>query len=73
MNRPFAALVAGCDIILHCNGHPEEMAAVAAAVPALAGVSATRAARALSLRRDVVPDVAALDAELAELGGLARA
>ncbi|WP_305985533.1 beta-N-acetylhexosaminidase [Roseibium sp. MMSF_3544] len=38
---------AGCDIVLHCNGDMNEMAAVAEAVPELAGVSAIRCADAL--------------------------
>ncbi len=71
--RSAAALAAGCDIVLHCNGDPNEMAAVASAVPALAGASGDRAARALALRHDAAADTAALDAELADIGGLARA
>src|SRR5258708_6708856 len=35
--RSAAALTAGCDVILHCNGNIEEMRAVAGAVPALTG------------------------------------
>jgi beta-N-acetylhexosaminidase len=49
--RSAAALAAGCDLILHCNGRIEEMRAVAEAVPALAGVAARRAAAALAARR----------------------
>src|SRR3546814_20236846 len=33
--RAGAALAAGCDVALHCNGKPEEMEQVAAAVGAL--------------------------------------
>ncbi|MDR4308430.1 beta-N-acetylhexosaminidase [Chelatococcus sambhunathii] len=43
-----AALVAGCDVALHCNGDMGEMQQVAAAAPRLEGRSAERAARALS-------------------------
>lgn len=71
--RTAGALGAGCDVALHCNGDPVEMAEVAAAAPAMAGEAATRAARALALRHVAAPDTAALDAELADLGGLARA
>ena len=46
---------AGCDIVLHCNGRPEEMLAVADAAPELAGYSGERAARALQARRVPVP------------------
>jgi beta-N-acetylhexosaminidase len=49
--RVHAALAAGCDIILHCNGMLEEMQAVAAEVPELVGDAKTRAAAALARRR----------------------
>jgi beta-N-acetylhexosaminidase len=52
--RTRAALTAGCDIVLHCNGELAEMEAVAGAAPVLAGEAAARAAAALSLR--VAPD-----------------
>ena len=43
--RTRAAIAAGCDIVLHCNGHAwRKCEAVAAAAPALAGDG--RAARA---------------------------
>ena len=48
--RSRAALAAGCDVVLHCNGNLGEMAAVAGAVPELAGVAAKRADAALSAR-----------------------
>ncbi len=44
--RALAALGAGCDLALHCNGEPEEMAALAAAVGDMAETSAARLARA---------------------------
>jgi beta-N-acetylhexosaminidase len=62
------ALEAGCDIILHCNGHMDEMAEIAAAVPPLAGESARRAEAALSRIRHTRPrpfDVADGHAKLA--------
>jgi beta-N-acetylhexosaminidase len=52
--RTRAALAAGCDIVLHCNGELAEMEAVAGAAPVLAGEAAARAAAALSAR--VAPD-----------------
>ncbi len=66
--RAAAALAAGCDIALHCNGKRDEMEAVAAAVPRLQGASAARWARALAARRPP----AAFDAAEAtrELDGL---
>jgi beta-N-acetylhexosaminidase len=56
--RARAAIAAGCDLVLHCNGDMSEMAAVAAAVPRLAGKAARRAETALAARR---PDPAPLD------------
>jgi beta-N-acetylhexosaminidase len=49
--RSVAALTAGCDVILHCNGKIGEMREVAGAVPALAGAAGRRAAAALAARR----------------------
>jgi beta-N-acetylhexosaminidase len=49
--RACAALAAGCDILLHCNGQLEEMQAVAAEAPTLAGDSQRRAMAALASRR----------------------
>jgi beta-N-acetylhexosaminidase len=48
--RTRAALAAGCDIVLHCNGELAEMEAVAGAAPVLRGAAARRAAAALSAR-----------------------
>ena len=48
--RTRAAIAAGCDVVLHCNGRMDEMAAVASAVPRLAGPAAQRAAAALAAR-----------------------
>ncbi|MEX0853015.1 MAG: beta-N-acetylhexosaminidase, partial [Bauldia sp.] len=42
-SRAAAIHAAGCDIVLHCNGRTEEMRAVAAATPELAGDSGERA------------------------------
>jgi beta-N-acetylhexosaminidase len=45
--RAEAALAAGCDVVLHCNGEMDEMLAVAAGVGLLQGRAAERAAAAL--------------------------
>jgi beta-N-acetylhexosaminidase len=48
--RSRAALVAGCDLVLHCNGNLAEMSEVAGAVPELAGEALARADAALAQR-----------------------
>lgn len=48
--RSRAAIAAGCDVVLHCNGDLAEMSAVAAAVPVLSGEAAMRAQAALAQR-----------------------
>jgi beta-N-acetylhexosaminidase len=48
--RAQAAIGAGCDMILHCNGAPGEMAALAEATPALSGLALARADASLALR-----------------------
>lgn len=48
--RSRAALAAGCDVVLHCNGRLDEMRAVAAEAPELAGEAGRRAAAALKSR-----------------------
>src|SRR3569833_2454453 len=47
--RAKAALFAGCDVVLHCNGDMEEMKDVASGVRQLEGASLRRAQHALSL------------------------
>ncbi|MGH6790719.1 MAG: beta-N-acetylhexosaminidase [Pseudolabrys sp.] len=49
--RTRAAFVAGCDIVLHCNGNLNEMQEVAAQAPILTGESARRVAAALAARK----------------------
>jgi beta-N-acetylhexosaminidase len=49
--RSRAALAAGCDLVLHCNGRLDEMQAVAAEAPLLAGAAGARAAAAIAARR----------------------
>ncbi|HUO87849.1 MAG TPA: beta-N-acetylhexosaminidase [Rhizomicrobium sp.] len=66
--RTKAALFAGCDIVLHCNGNMDEMREVASEVKALDGPSLRRAEHALSLLSpDEEFDPAAAEARLAEL------
>jgi beta-N-acetylhexosaminidase len=66
--RTRAAIAAGCDVVLHCNGVVSEMIEVAAAAPELAGDAARRTEAALAARKPPAPlDVAASRAELATL------
>jgi beta-N-acetylhexosaminidase len=66
--RTKAAIAAGCDMILHCNGKMDEMVAVAGAAPQLAGDAARRATAALALRKPPAPfDTAARRAEFFRL------
>ena len=68
--RSRAAIAAGCDLVLHCNGHLGEMREVAAAVPVLAGDAAAHADAALGRRGPAWNhDLPALRAELATLLG----
>lgn len=53
--RSAAAIAAGCDVVLHCNGDLDEMGEVAGHVPALAGIALERAERALAERGQVQP------------------
>jgi beta-N-acetylhexosaminidase len=48
--RSRAALAAGCDLVLHCNGNMVEMTSVAGSVPMLAGDAARRCDAALAAR-----------------------
>ncbi len=64
--RSRAAIAAGCDVVLHCNGKLAEMQEVAAAAPALQGEAARRAAAALKARSKPKPlDEAAARREFA--------
>ncbi len=66
--RGGAALAAGCDVVLHCNGHFAEMEALAADLPEMTGQAARRAAAAEAARQSPTPvDIAALEAELDSL------
>src|SRR5262245_28773473 len=66
--RSRAALRAGCDVVLHCNGKRDEMLAVAAQCPPLAGEAARRADAALAARRQ--PREFDLEGARAEFAGL---
>lgn len=66
--RTTAALAAGCDVVLHCNGDMEEMMAIAGAAPPLSGVAAVRADAALARLKTPAPfDVADAQARLQTL------
>ena len=68
-HRTEAALSAGCDLVLHCNGDLSEMQAIASATPELTGQASERAATARAAARRVQPfDPVAAEAHLANLG-----
>lgn len=63
--RARAALAAGCDVVLHCSGVLEEMAAVMAEAPTLGEQAAVRVALAEERRRAPQPlDPSSVRAEL---------
>ena len=63
-DRATAAIAAGCDLILHCNGDPAEMGQVAKAAGAMTSQATGRADRALALRKmPETIDIAAVEAE----------
>lgn len=51
-SRAQAALAAGCDVVLHCNGTFEEMAEIAGAVRPIDRAGLARVARGEALRRE---------------------
>ncbi|MEM9974731.1 MAG: glycoside hydrolase family 3 N-terminal domain-containing protein [Pseudomonadota bacterium] len=66
--RTGAALAAGCDLILHCNGEMAEMEAVAGAAGRLTAQALPRAEAALARRRTPTEiDIAATEAKLRAL------
>ncbi|MDB5458405.1 MAG: Beta-hexosaminidase [Caulobacteraceae bacterium] len=67
--RTRLSIGAGCDVVLHCNGEPGEMHAIAKAAPRLHGRAAERAADARAVaRREQSFDPQAAEARLAALG-----
>src|ERR1700710_1493349 len=66
--RTRAIVHAGCDMVLHCNGKLDEMQAVAAETPELAGEALARAERALASRK--LPQPLDRQAARAELDAL---
>ena len=68
--RARAALFAGCDLVLHCNGDMDEMRDVATEVKTLDGLSLKRSEHALAQLRGPAPfDAEAAEARLATLMG----
>jgi len=53
--RTRAAIAAGCDVVLHCNGQMAEMQAVAAEAPVLAADALRRAQAALASKKPPLP------------------
>ncbi len=69
--RAIAALRAGCDVALHCNGHPDEMESVAKSCGALSSESLARIdAATLRLAAPSPIDMAAASSRLDVLLGL---
>lgn len=68
--RTAAAIAAGCDVVMHCNGNIAAMTPVVAAAGMLTPQAEARASRALQQRRPA--DGADLDALRAELFSLTR-
>jgi len=63
-----AALAAGCDVVLHCNGTLSERVAVARAAGRMTAAAQARAEAALAARR--APEALDIDAAEAELSAL---
>ncbi|MGO4914957.1 glycoside hydrolase family 3 N-terminal domain-containing protein [Pseudogemmobacter sp. W21_MBD1_M6] len=67
-HRAEAAIRAGCDVVLHCNGDLGDMQSVIRGAGRMADRAMVRAARAIAVRSDVVPaDIPGLTAEFAAL------
>ncbi len=64
VTRSCAALQAGCDLALHCNGVLSEMQAIANSAGRLSELGSARAERALALRQPPAEiDISAIEAE----------
>lgn len=67
-DRTTKSIAAGCDIILHCNGDPDEMMEIAHAAGDLSSAAQIRANRALAMRKTPENiDIPQLEAELEAL------
>ena len=67
-DRARAAIAAGCDVVLHCNGDGPEMEAVAHAAGTMTAAAQKRSDDALALRKPPeIVDISALEAELEAL------
>ena len=67
-DRARAAIAAGCDVVLHCNGDGPEMEAVAHAAGTMTAAAKKRSDDALALRKPPeIVDISALEAELEAL------
>lgn len=67
-DRGCAAIAAGCDLVLHCNGDPREMEALAAALGPMSAAAIERADIALFCRRTPTDiDIRALESEFEAL------
>ena len=67
-DRTTASIAAGCDVILHCNGDPEEMVTIAQSAGDMSGPAQIRANRVLGLRKTPENiDIPQLEAELEAL------
>lgn len=71
--RAEAALAAGIDVVLHCNGNPDEMQEVAAVSPALTGRALARAEAALARLTRPLTDFDPVDARARLNSALAMA
>ncbi len=66
--RAAAAIAAGCDLVLHCNGKRPDIEEVAGAVPDMSVATVSRAVAALGWRKAPEPaDIGALVEELSDL------
>lgn len=71
-SRAERALTAGCDLVLHCNGTMDEMAAVAEGTKVLAGAERARVERAEGRRKAAFDGDVRSDSMREELDGLLR-